>query len=315
MRRGFDNLFVLWDDGVANKNSGSVSLSHLVGIKRLLNAVEVTAAGYCSTAGLQSVEERLVHYKKNEAVFTEKINVLNLEVKLRDNALDIYTKNLEKVEKERDELKLTLEKYQNSSKPLNTLPESQVSDKVKSGLGYKAASSAEESFVKSSDMLDNQDNVKSRSDKGYHAVPLRYTGNYIPPKPNLMFIDEHVESEYVDVVSNVSSSAVKTVESKFKSVDVKNKGVYSTVETKTVKKNSFSPPIIEHWNSDDESEVEFELKVETGYGIEFAYVILSYGIVLKSDDPSLVLKQGDSESKTNLSRTSQNVLAELSSRW
>nr|GEV17027.1 hypothetical protein [Tanacetum cinerariifolium] len=71
----------------------------------------------------------------------------------------------------------------------------------------------------------NQENVKSRSDKGYHAVPPPYTGNYIPPKPDLMFIDEQVESEFVDVVSNVASSDVKTVESKHKSVDVKNKGV------------------------------------------------------------------------------------------
>nr|GEV44251.1 hypothetical protein [Tanacetum cinerariifolium] len=96
-------------------------------------------------------------------------------------------------------------------------------------------------------MIENQENVKSISDKGYHAVPLPYTGNYIPPKPNLMFIDEQVKSEYVDVVSNVSSSAVKTVESKVEFVDVKNKGVYSTVETKLVKKNSFSPPIIKDW--------------------------------------------------------------------
>nr|GEX92942.1 retrotransposon protein, putative, unclassified [Tanacetum cinerariifolium] len=81
-------------------------------------------------AGLQSVEERLVHYKKNAAVFTEKINILNLEVKLRENALVVYTKNLEKAEKERDELKLTLEKYQNSSKSLNTLLESQETNAI-----------------------------------------------------------------------------------------------------------------------------------------------------------------------------------------
>nr|GEW66653.1 uncharacterized mitochondrial protein AtMg00810-like [Tanacetum cinerariifolium] len=212
--------------------------------------------------GLQSVEERLVRYKKNEVVFIEKIKVLNLEVKLRDNTLDIYIKNLEKAEKERDELKLTLEKYQNSSKSLNTLLESQVSDKVKTGLGYKAASPVEEIFVKSSKMLENQENVKSRSDKGYHAVPPPYTGNYIPPKPDLMFIDEQVKSESVDVMSTISSSAVKTVESKVKSVDVKVKGVYNTIETKTIRKNNFIPSIIEDWNSDDKSEVEFEPKVK-----------------------------------------------------
>nr|GEY07344.1 hypothetical protein [Tanacetum cinerariifolium] len=104
--------------------------------------------------------------------------------------------------------------------------------------------------------------TSSRSDKGYHAVPPPYTGNYIPLKPDLMLIDKQVESESVDVVSNVSSSAVKTVESKVEYVDVKKKGVYNTVETKHVKKNRFSPPIIEDWISDDERKVEFKPKVE-----------------------------------------------------
>nr|GEW45094.1 hypothetical protein [Tanacetum cinerariifolium] len=124
-------------------------------------------------------------------------------------------------------------------------------------LGYKAASPAIKSFVNSSEMLENQENIKSGSDKGYHAVLPPYTGNYIPPKPDLMFIDEQVESESVDVVSNVASSDVKIVELKHESVDVKNKGVYSTVDTKPVRKSSFSPPIIKDWNFDDESEVEF----------------------------------------------------------
>ncbi|GJU12846.1 hypothetical protein Tco_1135242 [Tanacetum coccineum] len=106
---------------------------------------------------LESVEARLDHYKKNEVVFEESINVLNLEVKLRDNALVENKKKLEKAEKERDELKLTLEKFQNSSKSLNNLLESQVCDKFKTGLGYNAASLAVENFVNSSEMLKNQE--------------------------------------------------------------------------------------------------------------------------------------------------------------
>ncbi|GJT90287.1 retrovirus-related pol polyprotein from transposon TNT 1-94 [Tanacetum coccineum] len=86
-------------------------------------------------AGLESVKARLAHYKKNEAVFEESINVLNFEVKLKDNALVENKKKLEKAEKERDELKLTLEKFQISSKSLNNLLESQVIDKFKTGLG------------------------------------------------------------------------------------------------------------------------------------------------------------------------------------
>nr|GFB38242.1 hypothetical protein [Tanacetum cinerariifolium] len=116
--------------------------------------------------------------------------------------------------------------------------------------------------TKSSFSSDSEENVKSRSDKGYHAIPPPYAGNYIPPKHDQMFIDEQVKSEYVDVVSNVASSVVKTVEPKHKFINVKNKGVYSTIETKPVSKNNFSLPIIKDWISDDESEVEFKPKVE-----------------------------------------------------
>nr|GFA53246.1 hypothetical protein [Tanacetum cinerariifolium] len=54
------------------------------------------------------------------------------------------------------------------------------------------------------------------------------------------------------LTSSGSSSSLdyETVELKVKFVDVKNKCVYSTVETKPVRKNNFSPLIIEDWNSD-----------------------------------------------------------------
>ncbi|GKB17979.1 hypothetical protein Tco_0851902 [Tanacetum coccineum] len=72
-----------------------------------------------------------------------------------------------------------------------------------------------------------------------------------------MFMNEIVESEFVDVITVVTPSNVKTVESKHESANVKDKGVHNTEEPKTTRKNSFSPPIIEDWNSDDESEVAF----------------------------------------------------------
>ncbi|GJS47690.1 putative ribonuclease H-like domain-containing protein [Tanacetum coccineum] len=200
-------------------------------------------------AGLESVEARLAHYKKNEAVFEESINVLKLEVRLRDNALNEYKMNLEKAEKERDQLKQTLEKFQNSSKSLNNILESQVIDKFKTGLGYDAATAASpavESFVNLTD--------KSGSDKGYHSVPPPLTGNFIPRKPDLTFVDEIVESENLDVTTVVTPSNAKTVE---------NKGVSNTVESNAVRMNNTSAPIIEDWNSDDESEIDYTVRPNT----------------------------------------------------
>ncbi|GKB73591.1 ribonuclease H-like domain-containing protein, partial [Tanacetum coccineum] len=159
-------------------------------------------------AGLESIEARLTHYKKNESVFEESINVLKLEVKLRDTGLVENKKKLEKAKKERDELKLTLEKFQNSSKSLNNLLESQVINKFKTGLGYNVASSAVECFVNTSEMLENQEH-----NKGYHAVPPPFTVNFIPRKPDLTFMDEIVERENMDVTTIVTPSNVKTVES------------------------------------------------------------------------------------------------------
>ncbi|GJV83984.1 putative ribonuclease H-like domain-containing protein [Tanacetum coccineum] len=192
----------------------------------------------CSKTCLESVEARLAHYKKNEVVFEESINVLKLEVRLRDNALNEYKMNLEKAEKERDQLKQTLEKFQNSSKSLNNILESQVIDKFKTGLGYDAATAASpavESFVNLTD--------KSGSDKGYQSVPPPLSGNFIPRKPDLTFIDEIVESENLDVTTVVTPSNVKTVE---------NKGVSNIVESNAIRMNNTSAPIIEDWNSDDE---------------------------------------------------------------
>nr|GEY82487.1 hypothetical protein [Tanacetum cinerariifolium] len=67
----------------------------------------------------------------------------------------------------------------------------------------------------------------------------------MPPKRDMRLIEEHFESEYVDV-SNVSSSVVTTV----KTVDANHKGMFSKEEPKPVKKNSYSPPIIEDWVSE-----------------------------------------------------------------
>ncbi|GJY28846.1 hypothetical protein Tco_0404613 [Tanacetum coccineum] len=72
-------------------------------------------------AGLESVEARLDVYKKNEAIFEEDIKILKLDIMLRDNALTKLRKKFEKAEKERDDLKLTLEKFENSSKNLSKL--------------------------------------------------------------------------------------------------------------------------------------------------------------------------------------------------
>nr|GEZ09607.1 hypothetical protein [Tanacetum cinerariifolium] len=56
--------------------------------------------------GLESVEARLLVYKKNESSLEENIKLLNIEVQLRDNALATLRQKLETTEKERDDLNI-----------------------------------------------------------------------------------------------------------------------------------------------------------------------------------------------------------------
>ncbi|GJX21804.1 ribonuclease H-like domain-containing protein [Tanacetum coccineum] len=97
----------------------------------------------------------------------------------QDNALTKLRKKFEKAKKERDDLKLTLEKFENSSKNLSKLLEIQVSDKFKTGVGE------------------------------LHAPK---------PDLVLVDENEYVFSESVTSVHVVATSEVKTSESKPKSV-------------------------------------------------------------------------------------------------
>ncbi|GKC41326.1 ribonuclease H-like domain-containing protein [Tanacetum coccineum] len=158
-----------------------------------------------SKACLESVKARLDVYKKNEVVFEEDIKILKLDIMLRDNALTDLRKKFEKAEKEKDDLKLTLEKFENSSKNLSKLLEIQVSDKFKTSVGY-------DSQVIDSQVFDSQVNDKYKTGEGYHAVPTLYTRNFMPPKPNLVLADEeeYVFSELITSVHVVATSKVKT---------------------------------------------------------------------------------------------------------
>nr|GEX23775.1 hypothetical protein [Tanacetum cinerariifolium] len=154
-------------------------------------------------AGLESVEARLVMYQQNENVFEEDIKLLKLDVMLRDNALVELRKKFTKAEKERDELKLTLEKFQTSSENLSKLLESQISDK--NGLGYSEFDCDELNSSESDDSVPTSPvNDRYKSSEGYHAVPPSYTRTFMPPKHDLVFHDAPPASE---TVPNVTSDS------------------------------------------------------------------------------------------------------------
>nr|GEY25156.1 hypothetical protein [Tanacetum cinerariifolium] len=141
-------------------------------------------------AGLESVEARLEVYKKNEAIFKDDIKILKLDVTFRDKAITKLRQKFEKAKKERDDLKLTLEKIKGLSKNLSRLLDSQQSDKSKTSLGYDS-----QGF--DSEVLENQVPDKYNTCEKYHAVAPPYTRNFMPLKLDLVLADDHVVSESI----------------------------------------------------------------------------------------------------------------------
>ncbi|GJX06476.1 putative ribonuclease H-like domain-containing protein [Tanacetum coccineum] len=126
--------------------------------------------------GLESVEAQLVVHQKNEAVYEEKIAVLEFEVKDKSNAITRLKNQLDETLREKDDLKAKLEQFETSSKNLKLLHTKLIN-----------SSNNVIMLVGSSDGDDNQTNDRFKKDNEYHAVPPPLTGNYMPPLADLSF--------------------------------------------------------------------------------------------------------------------------------
>ncbi|GJV28778.1 ribonuclease H-like domain-containing protein [Tanacetum coccineum] len=85
--------------------------------KQLVKDLKTTRISVVSyKTGLESVEARLLVFKKNESVYEEDIKLLKREIYLRDLDLTELKRKLELATKEKDEVQLTVQKFENSSK-------------------------------------------------------------------------------------------------------------------------------------------------------------------------------------------------------
>ncbi|GKA82338.1 ribonuclease H-like domain-containing protein [Tanacetum coccineum] len=81
--------------------------------------------------GLEYVEARLLVYKKNEFVYEEDIKVLKREIHLREVSITELRRKLDLAQKQKDEIQLTVENFENSSNSLSKLIDCQIVDKCK----------------------------------------------------------------------------------------------------------------------------------------------------------------------------------------
>ncbi|GJT93410.1 hypothetical protein Tco_1082255 [Tanacetum coccineum] len=181
--------------------------------------------------GLESLEARMVVHQKNEAVYEEDIAFLKYDVKVRDNSITELKNQLANALREKDDLKLKLEKFETSSMKLTKLIN-------------KVFESASDSSVNEIEEENNQVNDRFKKVEGYHAVPPPYTGNYMPSRPDLSFagLDDSVYktnvSETISSVPRIESTASKSSKD-------------SLEQPKDVRP---SAPIIEEWESDSDDD-------------------------------------------------------------
>ncbi|GJT32526.1 hypothetical protein Tco_0922945 [Tanacetum coccineum] len=127
---------------------------------------------------------------------TARISNVSYKTGLESVEARLLKRNLELATKEKDEVQLTVQKFENSSKNLSKLLDRQIMDKCKTGLGY-------------------------------NAVPPPYTGNFMPPKSDLVYPSL---DDFVDVNESVSESVVE-------------KPTVETNEPKTARKENEAPII------------------------------------------------------------------------
>ncbi|GJX08131.1 ribonuclease H-like domain-containing protein [Tanacetum coccineum] len=236
-------------DGIGSSSSSSSDSE-----RDALKKSNLEIIGY--QLGLESLEARIVVHQKNEAVYEEDIAFLKYDVKVRDNSITELKNQLAEALREKDDLKLKLEKFETSSMKLTKLINSQISVNNKSGVGFDSQmnenelhdchlnksevfESASDSSVNEIEEENNQVNDKFKKVEGYHAVPPPYNRIYMPSRPDLSFagLDDSVYktnvSETISSVPRIESTASKSSKDSLEQPNLKRNFVPTAVITKS----------------------------------------------------------------------------------
>ncbi|GJU48547.1 putative ribonuclease H-like domain-containing protein [Tanacetum coccineum] len=159
-----------------------------------LNQTEFTTTTY--KRGLVIIEEQLITYKKNEVLFSEEVKVLKREVACKDYEINVLTSEFEKVKQEKDGIEFKIKKFDNASKSLNKLLESQITGKNPEFKSYGSENSKQESNIvcdkKSDDSKENSDDslVKEQVSEDTSSF---VESSLIVDKETIFLVDKKIE--------------------------------------------------------------------------------------------------------------------------
>ncbi|GJR06428.1 hypothetical protein Tco_0529412 [Tanacetum coccineum] len=218
--------------------------------------------------GLSILEAQVVKYKESEVLFSEEIALLKRSVGHKDYLMGLVKTELEKVKEEKEGVEFKLAKFEKSSKDLDDLLASQVTDKSKKGFGYNAVPSPHPLILNRPTPLDlsysgleefQQPEINWYGPRDSSSKPTnvcnRESNN---SKEN---IDDSLTQQPKSVTETSSAVPTLKVDTKWKEKFFNHANNVRLEEPKKARENT-DAPIIEDWVSDDEEEVESTPKVE-----------------------------------------------------
>ncbi|GJS48098.1 ribonuclease H-like domain-containing protein [Tanacetum coccineum] len=267
-------LMAFTDSEVSNDKSCSKScLQNYEALKKQYDdlLVKLDDTGFKAATykrGLSILEAQVVKYKESEVLFSEEIALLKRSVGHKEYLMGLVKTELEKVKEEKEGFEFKLAKFEKSSKDLDDLLASQVTDKSKRGFGYNVVPSPHPLILNRPTPLDlsysgleefQQPGVNEYGSRDSSLKPTtvcdRESEN---SKENT---DDSLTQQPKTVTETSSIMSPLKVDKDWKEKFFHPANHIRVEEPKKARENT-DAPIIEDWVSDDEEEVEPIPKVE-----------------------------------------------------
>ncbi|GJT23196.1 putative ribonuclease H-like domain-containing protein [Tanacetum coccineum] len=265
-------LMAFSDSEVTNDKSCSKScLQNYEALKKQYDdlLVKLDDTGFKASTykrGLSILEGQILKYKESEVLFSEEIALLKRSVGHKEYLMGLLRTELEKVKEEKEGFEFKIAKFEKSSKDLDQLLASQITDKSKKGFGYNAVPSPHPLILNRPTPLDlsysgleefKQPEVNEYGPRDSSVKPT--TGCDKESDNSKENTDDSLKQQQKTDSSSVKSPLKVDKDWKEKFFCPANQ--VREEEPKKARENN-DAPIIKDWVSDDEDDVEPILKVK-----------------------------------------------------
>ncbi|GJT37587.1 ribonuclease H-like domain-containing protein [Tanacetum coccineum] len=265
-------LMAFTDSEVSNDKSCSKScLQNYEALKKQYDdlLVKLDDTGFKASTykrGLSILEGQIIKYKESEVLFFVEIALLKRSVGHKEYLIGLLKTELEKVKEEKEGFEFKIAKFEKSSKDLDQLLASQITDKSKKGFGYNVVPSPHPLILNRPTPLDlSYSGLQEFKQPEVNEYGLRDSS--VMPITDCDKESDNSKENTDDSLKQQQKTDSSLVKSPLKvDKDWKEKFFCPAnqvrVEASKKARENNDAPIIEDWVLDDEEEVEPIPKVE-----------------------------------------------------